>query len=488
MSETTVAIIGAGFSGTLLSLWLQSSSPAGTRICLIDRGAFAIGRAYATQNRNHLLNVPVGRMSARPDVPGDFVGWLNKQHKAWLGNVVPSETEFVPRACYGAYLQSLLDAGLRNARAARLELLQDSAVWVEHRSDGVAIGLATGAVLNADIAVLATGNAPPVPLHPDIDALEAAGLWHGNPWAAASFAALDSCAPVLLIGTGLTMVDAAISLLDAGHSGPIHALSRHGLLPRRHATSQAAPVVLPTPLPNRLRSLVRMVRLEIAHALQAGQDWRPTIDALRPFTQDLWRALSPRDRNQFLRHLRAWWDVHRHRMPPVPADRIEAALASRQLRLHAGRIVNLGVADGQASVTFRQRQTGAVATVKAARVIDCTGSGTDITRSSDPLMKALLRAGMGRPDPLRLGLDVSATGALIDGQGWPSNTLFAVGPLTKGASWEITSVPDIRKQCRDMALNLGQLLAEKAERHEPAIRMPFRAQPLRSPELAHEGN
>ena len=488
MPQMTVAVIGAGFSGTLLSLWLHASAPSGARICLIDRERFAVGRAYATSNRNHLLNVPAGRMSALPDHPGDFVRWLQEQPKARPSDLAVSEAAFVPRVLYGAYLQDLLYAAMRRSHSAGLDLLEDAAIWVEERLDGVAIGLASGATLCADVGVLAIGNPPPLPVHPDTDRLDAAGLWRGNPWDYATFASLDPRAPVLLIGTGLTMVDAVISLLDAGHTGPIRALSRHGFLPRRHAASQAAPAVLPAPPPNELRPLMRIVRREIERALEAGTDWRPVIDALRPSTQDMWQGLSERERGQFLRHLRTWWDVHRHRMAPAAADRIEAALASGQLCLHAGRIVSLDVRGGMASVIFRRRGTGTVAAVSAARVINCTGPATDVTCSTEPLMQALLRTGLARPDPHRLGLDVSASGALINRDGQPSGRLFAVGPLTKGARWEITSVPDIRTQCRDMANSLGLLLARRATGDGGSAPMPFRALPMRSPEFAGRGN
>jgi uncharacterized NAD(P)/FAD-binding protein YdhS len=127
--------------------------------------------------------------------------------------------------------------------------------------------------------------------------------------------------------------------------------------------------------------------------------------------------------------------------------------------VHAGRITGLGISDGMATVAFRQRANGAYTTVFATRVIDCTGPGTDVTQSTDPLMQALLRAEMARPDPLRLGLDVSETGALLSRSGLPSRRLFAVGPLTKGAFWEITSVSDIRAQCHEMARDLGKRLA-----------------------------
>jgi uncharacterized NAD(P)/FAD-binding protein YdhS len=213
-------------------------------------------------------------------------GW-QQQPKSVLGDVVPSESTFMPRALYGAYLQHLLGQGVRDARTCKLEMVDDEVIRAEDCADGVILHLASGALLNVDIAVLATGNAPPLPVHPDIIVLEAAGFWRGNPWVPAVFAALDCDEPVLLVGTGLTIVDAVISLLDGGHTGPIHALSRHGLLPRRHAATQAAPPVLPAPLPGHLDPLIRTIRRMIASALEAGQDWRPVIDTLRPYSQDL---------------------------------------------------------------------------------------------------------------------------------------------------------------------------------------------------------
>jgi uncharacterized NAD(P)/FAD-binding protein YdhS len=448
MKESTIAVIGAGFSGTLLSLWLQSSAPAATRIRLIEQsGRFGVGTAYSSDNPNHLLNVPAGRMSAFPDLPLDFVGWLRRQHPERLGGILPTESAFVPRRLYGAYLQHLLDCALLNS-PTRLELVHDRVVGGKEHAGDVTLITASGASLIADIAVLAVGNTAPLPVHPDISAVNAAGLWRGDPWEPEAFTALEPRASVVLIGTGLTMVDAVITLLDAGHTGSIYALSRHGLLPRRHAAFHAAPVALPTPLPHDLASLTCWVRREVARALQAGAAWQPVIDSLRPVATKLWRGWSAGERRRFLRHMRPWWDVHRHRMSPHIADGIEAAEDSGN------------VDGGQANVVFRRRESGSLQTLRAARVIDCTGSGTDVTQSADRLLQTLLRSGAARPDPLRLGLDVSPDGAVLGRTGVASKRLFAIGTLTTGANWEITAVPDIRCQCRDMAGVLGNLLAE----------------------------
>ncbi len=455
--QPTIAVIGGGFSGTLLALWLQRLSPARADICLIERsGQFGRGPAYSSDNPNHLLNVPAGRMGAFPNVPLDFVRWLKQHHPSQFGAGSPADTAFVSRQLYGSYLQELLDLGLHGNHPTRLRLVHGNVVAIRERVGGMALTMASGARLIADMAVLAIGSAPP-PLHSDAATLHLAGLWRTSPWQPMTFANLHPQATVLLVGTGLTMVDAVVSLLDAGHTGPIHALSRHGLLPRRHAEGPAAPTVLPLPLPSSISSLTHWIRSEAARASQAGIAWQPVIDSLHPVTQGFWQGLNSIERKRFLRHMRTWWDVHRHRMAPQIADRIQAAQNSGQLRVHAGRITACDISDGQAAITFRPRGSDRARTLGAARVIDCTGFGADITQTVDPLLRAVLRSGIARPDQLRLGLDVTAKGAVLDRSGAVSDRLFAIGPLTKGAHWEITSVPDIRSQCCD----LGRMLAAR---------------------------
>lgn len=457
MTTHSIAVIGGGASGTLLSLHLLHHAPPGTRIRLIERNAPAgCGLAYATGNPNHLLNVPAGKMSAFPDQPLHFLHWLQRQSSQMLDGVQPAERSFVPRRLYGAYLRHLLNSAMANPA---LELLHDSVVAVE----GSVLRLGSGAAVPADLVVLANGNDRPSPLR---DTAEQASSphWRADPWAPDTFAALDPQATVLLIGTGLTMVDAVITLLDQGHSGPIHAVSRRGLLPRPHAAVAPSPQLQP-PLRANLRELTRLVR---AHATEAGDAWRGVIDSLRPFTQDIWQALSVEDRRRFLRHLRPWWDVHRHRMPQAVAARIEAARASGQLRIHAGRIAQCDPSRTGLAARLRLRNS-TVATLQVARVVNCSGPCTDVARSSDPLLRGLLRDGLARPDSCRLSLDVAASGALRGRDGTVSKSLFALGPLTRGAFWEITAIPDIRRQCESLAVHLSHLLRDQTGRREKVL-------------------
>ena len=455
---TTIAVIGAGFSGTLLALHLLRHAPAAVRVVLIERNPqFGRGLAFSSGNASHLLNVPTGRMSAFHDRPHDFLDWLKTQALP-EGEGAPTERCFVPRRQFGAYVRSLLNAELkRDDSADRLDLVRGDVQAIDTSGPRLAVALERDRVIACDLAVLAVGNFPPeAPRVADPSFYDTA-LYRPDPWAPDAVTDLDPAAPVLLIGTGLTMADTVVSLLDCGHRGPIHAMSRRGLLPRTHPAATAPLPVDPISYPTSLNALARLLRREAEQATQAGGSWHAAIDSLRPFTNDVWQAMPLPERARFLRHLRPWWDVHRHRLAPSVANRIATAQSCGQLRIHVGRIQRYTeTGDGQVTVEYRTR-SGGTEGVAVARVINCSGPCCDYDRIAHPLVRSLLANGTVRPDPMRLGLDVSGTCALMDRNGAISRRLFAVGPITKGAFWEMTAVPDIRRQCELLATTLTTL-------------------------------
>ncbi|MBV9747837.1 MAG: FAD/NAD(P)-binding protein [Acetobacteraceae bacterium] len=464
MSATTIAVIGAGFSGTLLSLHLLRRCPRTTRVMLIEQGGqFGRGQAYSTGNASHLLNVPAARMSAFHDRPDSFLDWLGGLPEAARDGVEPVAEAFVPRRLYGAYIRDLLKEEIRREPRSRLQLVRGEVTGVDRGGPALRLLLDRGRELAANLAVLAVGNFPPAPAPVADPSFYDTPLYRPDPWAPGTLADLDPASPVLLIGTGLTMVDVVISLLDQGHAGPIHALSRRGLLPRRHGGGKLPDGDDVPELPNRLGDLLRFLRGETRRAAAAGGSWQPVVDGLRPFTQDVWQTMPQEDRVRFLRHLRPWWEVHRHRMAGPVADRIEAAQANGQMQVRAGRIRGYErTTDGMVEVAFRPRggeRLGdeRLATLRVARVVNCSGPGADYDRIAHPLVRSLLRDGTARPDALRLGLDVTSTCALLNREGGISRRLFAVGPVTKGTFWEMTAVPDIRRQCELLAQHLATL-------------------------------
>ncbi len=144
-------------------------------------------------------------------------------------------------------------------------------------------------------------------------------------------------------------------------------------------------------------------------------------------------------------------------MAGAVADRIDAARATGQIHVHAGHLQALSVVDAQAAATIRKRGAGGTTTLHGARVINCTGPGTDCGRLTDRFLQSLLRDGAVRPDALGLSVDVTPSGAVRKADGAVSRQIFAVGPLTRGAFWEMTAVPDIRRQCEALAQHLAGL-------------------------------
>ena len=440
-TATSVAIVGAGFSGTLLAINLLEQPDVEVLLIDRDRHRMGAGVAYSSTETSHLLNVRAGNMSAFADRPDHFCEWL-----AALG--LGCEAAFVTRATYGRYLRETLRQAMEKY-GRRLKLVDDEVLDIEEKGGRVTLGFVNGGLIEADRAVLAIGNLPP---H-DPPAIEDAHLpshrYIGDPWASAFEDGLDRQAPVLIVGTGLTAVDVILRLVAHGHEGPITALSRRGLRPHRHVDGLPRPKpVLAKPAPD-LSELVRWARDEAK-----DRDWRLVVDSIRPITQMIWSAADADKRARFLRHLRPFWDVHRHRLAPEVADRIDALVAAGQLHFCAGKIANVVVEADALAVSWLPRGKAELVTTRAVRMINCTGPQGDLLRSSDPLVKRLLGSRRIRPDALRLGLDIDRDGHIVDASGRSSEHILAIGPMTRGDLWEVVAVPDIRNQVSALARRL----------------------------------
>ncbi len=435
----SIAIVGGGFSGTLLAINLLRYTSS--HILLIEREPDRLGRglAFGTDNAEHILNVRASNMSAFPDDLDHF--------SRWLGELEQQEANrFVPRRTYGLYLSEQLHEA--HARApTRLTLIQGQVTAVEQQGYGWRIGLADGASHASDIVVLAQGNRPPGPL-PVFDGL-GADIYFDSPWGQRLMNRLGKQDNVLLIGTGLTAIDATLSLEADGFEGRVTALSRRGVRPRSHAL--VGPHVTRVDRPSSTGSaLVRAVR---ARAQVAG--WRTAVDELRPCSQDIWRGMTDDERRRFLRHVRPYWDAHRHRLAPAVDRKVCALQMEGRLSFAAGKIIGATRQGNGARVEWRVRGTDINRVETVGRIINCTGPSGAIRHSNDALLRQLLASGRLRQDALGLGLDVDREGRVLDGEGHPQQSLLAVGPMTRAEGWEIIAVPDIRRQVWEVARRLG---------------------------------
>jgi uncharacterized NAD(P)/FAD-binding protein YdhS len=200
-----------------------------------------------------------------------------------------------------------------------------------------------------------------------------------------------------------------------------------------------------------LRQIVAGVRTYLKAVQQQGFDWRDALVALRKSIPALWADLGDADRHRFLRHVRTYWDIHRHRLAPEIALKIAQLRASGQLKVHAGRIVRL-MADGSTiSVHWIARGRSEVQQLTVDRVLDCSGSDCRVLRTRDPLLRHLLDAGLASIDPHGLGLRTGPHGALINRDGDTAQQLFYLGPMLRARHWEATAVGELREHVDTLA-------------------------------------
>jgi uncharacterized NAD(P)/FAD-binding protein YdhS len=265
---------------------------------------------------------------------------------------------------------------------------------------------------------------------------------------------------VLLAGTSLTAVDIATELLHKGHTGQIIAVSRRGLLPRSHGPIAAASEGFVHALPSSLREIVRYVR-KISANDPRGDKWRRAFTELRGIAPSLWRSWSVTERRRFLRHVRPFWDVHRHRLAPRVHGKIERALASGQLVVVRGRVDAIEQHPTRDALRVSIRRGHGTQVFDVSRLVNCTGPEAHPGKASNPLLQSLIGDQAARPDALGLGLAVDSESRVIASNGSAHPSLFAVGSLTRGSRWEVTAIPEIREQANGV---IRRVLHDYAER------------------------
>jgi uncharacterized NAD(P)/FAD-binding protein YdhS len=444
-----IAIIGGGFCGVALATrLLRLSAPGTTRIVIVEpRAELGAGVAYATRDYPYPLNVAAGQMSLDGTAPQDFLEFARGE------GINATAGDYLPRQVYGEYLRARLAESSRSIpeplrprhrRARVLQLWRTSAGWE--------LWLDDGSTERADDVVLAIGNAPPARLAEFAPIAGSVSLID-DPWALGD-CAHQNIGSVLLLGSGLTMVDAALRLAAIRpRVTRIHALSRHGLLPQSQA-SEARPARKPgldALRDNSARRLTRVLRESARQVEAAGGDWREIFALARPRLPSIWSALSQVERARLLRHARAHWDVNRHRAPAGPLAAVRTLERQGVFEVHAGRLEELRPLDEMIEVTWRPRGAARTRAWLVDRVVNCTGPDSRVTRNPDPLVQSLLAGGWIRPDAHALGIDVAPDGRVISRDGMPVDRLHYLGPWLRARDWEATAVPELREHAGRLA-------------------------------------
>lgn len=457
-----ILIIGGGLSGTMLAVQLLRQ-PGQRKILIIEpRAELGRGEAYSAVELGHTLNGNAARMSVDPDNPDNLTQWLTEHIASggWPQSAeqnVPVCELFPPRGMFGVYVQQrLTEARAVGARhGSTVEHVQAEVVDLQMHADSVRLTLNDGQNLQGTFAVIATGMFPAARTpQTQSSGLNAAAL---DPWDVTAMRQLDPQSSVLIIGSGLTMVDAVVSLEQAGHRGPIEVFSRHGLLPHvRRQPPSWADFLGDDPSIRTPRQLLHEVRRHCRDAIAQGVDWQAPLDTVRVHIPRLWSQATDVQRRQFVRHVRPWWESHHHRSPPLSDELVERLHKEGRLRIQAASFKGLEPrAEDGVAIRIRRRGEAETCVIHGAALINSSGIEYDWRRVARPLPQQLLARGLVQPGPLALGIAATAKGAVLDAEGVPAERLFAMGPPLRGMWWESTAVTDVALQAKALAAHLS---------------------------------
>jgi uncharacterized NAD(P)/FAD-binding protein YdhS len=413
-----VVVVGGGAAAVIavLHLFRRATPTAPIDVHLVERSpTIGPGLAYRTDHARHTVNNFAERLSAVDGDPGHLIRWC-----AARGMDLGARS-FPTRKIYGQYLSSVLEA-VTVPDGSSLRRACDEVVDVLRTDQGWQAVLASGTVLAADKVVLALGNPPP---HAQPHLEEALGeRFVVDPWTARSSPgwrpALSGVRRVLLLGTGLTMLDMAIELEHLLPRAEMVAASRRGRLPAAH-------VVEPTD----------------------GTDWRDAVDGVRGFANQLWGGLAAEDQARFASTYAHEWDLHRHRMSPAMSH-------------HLARLRDEG--------TLVVRTVSEVAPEEFDLVLNCTGPRPVPTRGWNVLVDALLERGLVRSHRLGLGVDLVAPGHPVSQDDEVLSDLFWLGAARKGLEWEVGAIPDLRGQAVALADVVSAAAEEAADERAGVLR------------------
>jgi uncharacterized NAD(P)/FAD-binding protein YdhS len=479
--QPRVVIVGGGFSGTMTAVNLARLSEAPLQVTVVNQG-YPQGRgiAYSTRRAEHLLNVVARNMSAFPDHPNHFVEWLRTRTEYVSVPDAELRETFMPRRVYGDYLRSVALHHVRavDPRAAvAIDQIEDEVVDILPEPDGARLLLRSGVELLADKVVLATGNEPPADL-PGGETLAGHPAWCANPWVDWETRLPADGSDIVLLGTGLTTVDAIITLISLGWKGTIHAVSRNGLLPQSHFKGIDDPHFPPQDVDLAtlgLGALVKLIEQHCERLRSLGANPAMIVDKLRPHTQRIWQTFSDADRREFVTRYAARWNVMRHRIAPSIAREVAMAVEAGRLKIARAGISGVRADGDKVGVDLLDRD-GKVSSLEAGLVINCTGPHTRFSATRSPLLQTLLRSGLAQPDSMDMGVRVENGFSVVGREGKRSPFLLALGPLLRGTLWESIAVPELRGQAMRVAqtildeiLPMTQLSPRRAPAAEPTV-------------------
>ena len=249
---------------------------------------------------------------------------------------------------------------------------------------------------------------------------------------------------VLSVGTGLTFIDQALTVLDTSQNTTVIGISRGGYIPKEHDSIRAPAINPPV-------DEINSPELLMNYMLQAGDKWRETQDGLRSITQGIWERFSEGEKLNWMKKYSREWNRHRFRMSPENYKQIKQYESQGRLRLIATELESIQNLDGAIIVGLKNGET-----LKVDLVLNCCGNALE---SDQSLIRTLIDKNCLMRGPLGMGLSFDLQSfSLRKPDDSFHEKVFALGPILVGELFEPLGIPEIRAQAVRLAAKLLDLI------------------------------
>ena len=407
-SKKKVIIIGGGATGVIVALNILQKWGKKFEVNIVESNILlGSGQAYKEQSEKNILNVAAERMSAFNDDPNDFVTWLSQQNK---NQQTVLTWPYLPRQTYGDYLRFRLGSFGKD----NFLHIQDRALKVQERAGFFEVELQGGDSVTGELLILATGY---------VDS---------TPEISSAVSKKSGVKSLVVLGSGLSAIDFWQQHRD-DENIKITFLSRHGLIPlpaKKHAPLSFAFEWLEHKTPRECLSYLRDLNLK-------GTEWQSLADEVRPQVAKIWKSWSQKQRSQFMRLLKTYWEVIRHRIPEVIYQDLLGDLRDAKLEVKKARVLDIKKVNEKFQIIYKDKNTDCSITDNYDFFLRATGY---------QINQSLIKVG-----------DITGLTICPHSLGYQCNSnskVWVAGPASKCSAWEITAVPEIRIQAHAISSEL----------------------------------
>ena len=438
--KNKLVIIGDGFAAAVSAIHLLRKGIPADALTIIGAGSLGKGNAYGCVSPSFRLNVREDLPIVFSEDPLHFARWAE-------ANIDDPEAKtsagfFYRRADFGRYVAELIAA---EVGFEKIQRIASKATRLNQAHDGLwKLGTADGGLFYAEKVIIATGNSPPTwpcPVKTELGEQADPQLIE-NPWTGQYLAAIQLEEHVVLLGGGLTALDAIYALAEQGHRGLITIVGPRPLFPPTQAqwSRQKQPN-----WPKKLSpaKLVRFMRQYLPSAPTTSTEWQCAWEELRPNLNAIWQQFTPHQRQSLFKR-RGWaWSLYRFRASPQTIKAYEQLRANHQIQFAVGRAKQVERSKGTITVQLNNGQR-----IQADRIVNCTGVGPDL------FLNRMIADAMAIPDPLGHAIGVNTNLNVIkpNRQAW--NNLWMLGPATMGSLGDVVAASAISKQAEELAFQI----------------------------------